>query len=229
MKTIIKNVSLFKSVIRVFSGTEFVTFKITDQKIYLGSVSLNIYYVEIDTKIFEFENIEEFEEKEFTVSSLHLIKALKIFKNQLVLIIKNEMLEFHSRSMRTQYCTKIPLTITSQVHLNPIPAVDVIFTVKPQDIHLLRNFKHTHYFISENVLISQNVPGGKEEGILEVDFVESSIIDFKCDNIWFTEIEHLKKYVEEYVFVFSESILQISINLESSYGATLILQVPKIE
>ncbi|KRH92621.1 hypothetical protein M153_3967000891 [Pseudoloma neurophilia] len=225
MLIFVKNTSFFKSILRVFDETEFVNFKIREKKLFLTSILLNIYFIEIDEQLLEFQ---EYEEYEFTVSSAQILKALKFFNNQLVISLGNHVLKLQSISQRTEFTAKIPLSNPFITDLNNIPSIDVIFTVQPTEIHLLKNFKLTHFFISEKVFITQNNQGGKDEGFLKVDLLESGIIDFKCDNKWFHNIYHLRKHIIEYIFVFSEMICQISINFQPSYGTNLIIQVPKM-
>lgn len=225
MEIIIKNVPLFTSLLRVFEDCEFITFKIIDKKILLRGVFINVYYAEIDEKCVEFQ---EYEEMESTVDCTALLRACKIFRNQLVLSFDENSLLLQANSQRTESTAKIPLSSPVNVFLNTITDVDVIFTVNTADIHMLRNFKTTHYFISETVMIAQNVPGGKEEAVVKADLLESGIVDFKCDNGWFFNIYHFKKNVNEYVFVFSERICQVSLNIEPASGINLIIQIPKL-
>lgn len=225
MEIIIKNVPLFKSLIRVFEDCEFVTFKIIESKLLLTGVFINVYYAEIDEKCVEFHNYEEIE---FTVTCLAVLNALQIFKNQLVLSLDDNLLVLQSNSQRTESRARIPLNCLVNTFLNTITDIDAIFTVNVSDIHILRNFKKTHYFISETVSITQNVPGGKEEAVIKAELLESGIIDFKCDNQWFFKIYHLRKNVNEYIFVFSDRICQISLNIEPSLGINLIIQNPKL-
>lgn len=173
------------------------------------------------------ENAQSTNSWNFTVSTRLLIKAMKMFKSQLTLILNDTMLNLSASCLRNSISIDIPILEPSEINLNLIEVIDVVFTVSPDDIHLLSNFTKTHYFITESVFITQNKVN-RSEGVLNADILESNIIDFNCDNLWYFNIAHLRKFVKEYVFLFSDNLCQITIFLKEKFGTEFIIQVPRL-
>lgn len=220
----VRDIPFFKSVIRSMTNIEYLTFRTTNNKLIISSALINIYYVEIDSTLLEFS---DYQVTDFSVNANLLKKILKFFKTQLI-IRMNGSLELCYESTKKNYDISVPFIKTIKNELNEMSDVETLFVVQPVDLNFLQNFKKTTYNCTDKLVVKQNIEGGAEEMEFDVDILKASGVPFTCDNLWLGPTKSIRSFVENTVFMFNHSMLQVTFVFKKQKNCKFIVQIPKL-
>lgn len=219
----VTNVPFFRAVLRTMNNVECTTFKSINNKLVITSVLINFYYVELDSSLLEFT---DYQPTEFSVNTKLLKKALKFFNKELMIRV-DETLKLYYESPKKNYDIHIPLITTTTNEINELEDVGMVFVAKPSELHFFQNFRMTTYECTDKLIIKQDIEGGMEEMVFDVDIIKTDSLPFKCDNSWIYAIKSLRPFIESAVYMFNHSILQVVFNFSQYKTTKLIIQIPK--
>ncbi|ELQ75003.1 hypothetical protein THOM_2045 [Trachipleistophora hominis] len=220
----VRDIPFFKSIIRSMNNIEYITFRTAHNKLIISSALINIYHAEIDSTLLEFT---EYQAMDFSVNANLLKKILKFFKTQLI-IKMNSSLELCYESAKKNYDISVPFIKTIKSELNEMGEVETLFVVQPIDLNFLQNFKKTTYECADKLVVKQNVEGGAEEMVFEVDILRAGGVSFTCDNLWLGPTKSIRSFVENVVYTFDHSMLQVTFVFRRQKDCKFIVQIPKL-